>query len=133
MADGDAVGAVLDATVVAHDPVDHLTELAVPGGTFFVPRIERQPGASLRLQVPARDVSLALDPEPRSSILNVLRCEVVDLHASGPGRVTVRLRTLGGESPALLLARITQRSARALELAPGRVVHARVKSVGLLS
>jgi molybdate transport system ATP-binding protein len=133
VADGDALGAVLLATVVAHDDEDHLTELAVPGGTFFVRRVDRAPGARVRVQVPARDVSLALDPEPHSSILNVLRCAVLDLSPAGAGRTTVRLRPLDAPEGTVLLARITTRSARALGLGPGATVFARVKSVGLLS
>jgi molybdate transport system ATP-binding protein len=83
--------------------------------------------------VPARDVSLALDPEPHSSILNVLRCAVLDLSPAGAGRTTVRLRPLDAPEGTVLLARITTRSARALGLGPGATVFARVKSVGLLS
>lgn len=131
LAGGEGIGAVLEARVRAHWDADHLTELEAAGGSLFVRKLERAVGRALRVQIPARDVSLALDPEPRSSILNVLRCAVVDAHAAGPGQVTVRLRA-GGEAGPLLLARITQRSHDALGIAPGVAVYARIKSVGLL-
>lgn len=129
---GDAVGAVLEARVAGHDDADHLTELAVPGGALWVGRLQRQVGEAVRVQVPARDVSLALDPEARSSLLNVLPCAVLELRETDPGRVVVRLQTRA-ENGAVLLARITRRSCAALDLRPGTEVFARVKSVGLLS
>ena len=131
MTGGEAVGAVLQARVEAHDDRDHLTRLSVPGGVFWVGRLDRAVGQAVRVQVPARDVSLALDAEARSSLLNVLRCRVLELRETDPGRVAVRLQTCV-ENGAVLLARITRRSATALELQPGVEVFARVKSVGLL-
>ena len=96
MTGGEALGAVLDAVVVRHHDAEHLTELEVPGGAFFLRRLERSPGDSVRVRVPARDVSLALDPERRSSLLNVLRCSVVEIPrqraGSGCGAVARRQR-----------------------------------------
>ncbi len=130
--DADSIGCVLDATVVAHHDLDALTELRAAGAPWFVRRVDHEPGARVRVLVPARDVSLALDQEPRSSILNVLVGHVQDLRDVSASQVLVRVLCGTGAEHATVLARITRRSARALGLVPGLRVHARVKSVGLL-
>lgn len=120
--------AVLEATVAAHDPQWHLTELRLAAGPLRVPLTDIAPGQTVRLRIKARDVSLTLAPQTGTSILNILPASVDALVDARPGQVTVRL--LAGGQP--LLARLTARSASELELAPGRQVYAQVKSVALL-
>jgi molybdate transport system ATP-binding protein len=87
-------------------------------------------GRPVRLRVLARDVSLARAAQTGTSIVNQLRGTVEaiaeDRH---PALVLVRVR-VGG---APLLARLTRRSAHALELAPGLPVWAQVKTVALMA
>lgn len=118
------VGAVRD-----HDDDDHLTALDVPGGTLWVPRADLAAGTPVRVRIPARDVSLVLAPPDGTSILNILPARVDAVADDGPGRTLVRLDCAG--SP--LLARVTTRSARRLNLKPGLELFAQVKSVALLS
>lgn len=62
------------------------------------------------------------------SALNILPCEVTaQVQDDGPGAL-VQLR--GGDD--LILARVTLRSAIAMDLAPGAPCHAIVKSVSLV-
>jgi molybdate transport system ATP-binding protein len=83
----------------------------------------------VRVRIDARDVSLALVPPDRSSILNVLPARVVELAADpDPAQVLVRLEA--GNEP--LLARITRRSAVTLGLVPGLPLFAQVKAVALM-
>ncbi len=83
----------------------------------------------LRLQIHARDVSLALSAGHDSSILNRLSATVLKLApAQHPAHVLVVLDA-GGEQ---LLARITRRSCDQLALVPGQPVWAQIKSVALL-
>jgi molybdate transport system ATP-binding protein len=123
----DDAGAVIHATVVAHDDADHLTQLAFDGGTLWVGRVDRAPGARLRARAAARDVSVALERPGPSSILNVLPARVLEVRDAGPHFVTVRLAA--GETA--LLARITRRSLVALDLRPGLEVYAQIKGVAL--
>ncbi len=125
--DEDA-GAVLAATVGEHLPEDGLVRLRRAGGELLVPDPGLAAGAALRVRIRARDVSLALHPATDSSILNVLPAEVLDLLVDGEARVVVRLRS--GDD--VLLAAVTRRSARRLELRPGAQVYAQVKSVAVL-
>lgn len=122
-------GTALDARVVAHDAAFGLTRLATPVGDLVVPRLAQPVGAPVRALVRARDVMLCLDRPHAISALNVLPGTVAEVGAgvgAGVGAwVEVRLACGRGG----LLARVTRRSAAELGLAPGRPVHAVIKSV----
>jgi len=119
-------GALLTGEVVMHHP-DGLTELRVSGGVLYLPGIEAAPGTRLRIRIEAQDVILSRDRPEGLSALNILPAVVEAVkHGEGPG-VIVQLR-IGAD---LVLARLTRRSAEALELAPGRACHAIVKSVAV--
>ena len=128
LAHGDEAEAVIRARVIGHDEHDHLSELESSAGKLWVPHVELPLGTTVRLQVRARDVSLALQPLTGSSILNSLPVTVVDVAEDGPSQAVVRLQA-GDE---MLLTRVTRRSQRALAIEPGRHLYAQVKSVALL-
>ena len=118
---------VVEAVVAEHDELYRLTYLDFPGGRFAVEHRPLPQGSPVRLQVFARDVSLALSCEDRSSILNTFPAVVEQVVEEGPSQVTVRL-TLGTVP---LLSRITRKSAVELGLEPGARVFAQAKSVAL--
>lgn len=121
-----AAGAILTARVTGHE-ADGLTRLACDAGPIWLPRVQAAPGTPIRLRILAQDVMLALTPPVGLSALNVLPATVVDIRTGeGPGAL-VRIR-LGGDT---LLARITRRSVAALDLVPGRPVHAVIKAVSV--
>ena len=125
---GDAE-ALIEASVAGHDDSYHLTYLDFPGGRFTVPRKPLAVGSPVRLRVAARDVSLTLERQTGTSILNIFPATVDALGAEGEAQVTVRL-SVGGVP---MLARVTRKSAAALELQPGRPVYAQAKSVAVLA
>ncbi|MEJ5031236.1 molybdenum ABC transporter ATP-binding protein [Comamonas sp. MYb69] len=130
---------LLEGQVCGHDLQDHLWSLQI--GTH--PQLQlhwtqadahyRQ-GERVRLRVLARDVSLSLMPQTGSSILNSLPAVVTALQASSPGQVLVQLRLAPGTGDDMphLLALVSARSARLLQLAPGLRVHAQLKGVAVL-
>lgn len=119
-------GAVLTAAIARHHD-DGLTELAVAGGRLFLPRMDQPPGSQTRVRILAHDVMLATEAPRQISALNILRGEIVALRAgSGPG-VMVQIRC----GTDLLLARITRRSAEALQLVTGKPVYAVIKTVSI--
>jgi molybdate transport system ATP-binding protein len=123
----EAVGAVIEGTVVGHDAHDHLTELAFAGGTLFLPRGDVV-GQRLRCRIGARDVVLTHERQTGSSALNQIRARVIAMaDADHPSQCLVQLDAGGS----VLLARITRRSWYALALAPGSEVWAQVKAVAL--
>ena len=128
LAHGDTAGAVLSATVQRHDPGDHLSLIRFSGGTLLVPQQAIAVGQSVRVRVQARDVSLTLQQQSGTSILNILRATVTAVAPDSPGQVMVAL-DLGGSA---LLARVTQRSAHALGLTPGLTLYAQIKGVAIV-
>jgi len=122
-------GAVLETTVAAHE-TDGLTRLEFPGGRLYIAGDTHVLGSTLRCRIRASDISLALSAPTDSSILNTLSATIVAIAgADTPGHVLVQLQLAGG---ALLLARITERSRKALNILPGLSVIAQVKSVAIL-
>lgn len=117
----------IDGRIRYHDADDGLTAVAWGAETLWIPRISGEPGDNVRLLLHARDISLALEHPTDSSILNSVPAQVRDWFDHGNGQCTVRLDTDTGP----LLARITRRSARLLNLQPGQSLFALVKSVAL--
>ena len=126
---GGGAEALIEARVAGHDRDYGLTWLDFPGGRFSVVHSALEMGSPVRLRLLARDVSLTLEPQAGTSILNIFPATVDDLASDGDARVTVRL--LAGGVP--LLAQITRKSADLLQLASGKRVYAQAKSVAVLS
>ena len=126
---GEDAGVVLDAVVAARDEQWNLAHMEFAGGRVWVRDHGLSVGHAARVRILARDVSLARAPVSGTSILNTLPAVVVDrVDDAHPALTLVKLRV--GDSP--LLARLTRRSAHALELAPGLLVYAQIKAVALI-
>lgn len=122
-------GAVLEARVEGHDEVYGLTRLSTRAGPLLVPRLGLPRGARTRAHIRARDVMVSLDRPESISALNVLPGQVVEV--SGPDAASASVALRLDCNGAMLVARITRKSLDQLALAPGRAVHAVVKSVAL--
>jgi len=138
---GDEAGVVLSGCVGERDARWQLARLDVrhadtgaAAGASDCSVWARDPGLPLgrpvRVRVLARDVSLARTPQTGTSIGNQLHGTVDALadDPTHPALALVRVR-IGGSA---LVARVTWRSAHALELRPGLPVWAQVKSVALM-
>ena len=121
----------LDGLVEAHDAGYGLLTLAVRGGRLFVPGPPVKIGAHRRVRIVAGDVSLALEPSARTSILNVLPARVVSARRVGSHEVVAVIALGADGAGARLLSRLTQKSWESLGLAEGVGVHAQVKAVAL--
>ncbi|WCM86939.1 molybdenum ABC transporter ATP-binding protein [Acidovorax sp. NCPPB 3576] len=130
LAQGDTAATVAEGWVDGYDAADLLMGVRLPGGGVLLVATAHPhpPGTPVRFRVQARDVTVALEAPLHSSVLNVLPARVVALREDGPGLSMVALDAQG--TP--LLARVTQRSARILGLAPGLPVFAQIKGVALL-
>jgi len=82
-----------------------------------------------RLRIVARDVALALDDPSRISIRNHLQVKIERIDQRDAGRSLVACRLADGQ---LLLAEVTPWSVTQLELCPGQLVFALIKSVALM-
>lgn len=129
LAHGGDAEALIEATVAGHDGEYDLTWLDFPGGRLSVIHKALEPGSRVRLRLLARDVSLTLEPQTGTSILNIFPARVEEIVSEGAAQMVVRL--LAGETP--LLARVTRKSCDILQLEPGKLVYAQAKSVAVLS
>jgi len=135
--DHDAA-AIIEATLSGYDTPFNLARLTFPGGRFSVPHPgpenELTKGQPVRLRVLARDVSLTLEQQTGTSILNIVPVTVTALNAENtrqPGAGAQLLVQLDANGVPLL-ARITRKSAVALALEPGKPVFAQIKAIALL-
>jgi molybdate transport system ATP-binding protein len=120
---------LVEAFVDRHDAAFGLTRLRIPGGALTLPGGTHLPvGAKVRVRVPARDVSLTRERATRTSILNVLPGRVTEI--LNPDGVLVLVGVDVGATR--FWARLTRKSVRTLELAPGCEVFVQVKSVALV-
>jgi molybdate transport system ATP-binding protein len=126
--DKDAAS-VWQVTIVGHEAGYHLTRVAFTGGTLNLPAIDVSPGTPLRVQIYARDVSIALEKPCSTSILNVLLAIITGLVEDRGGQSIVRLQ-VGNQS---LLAHITRKSASLLGLQIGMAVYVQIKGTSILN
>ncbi|WP_028696059.1 molybdenum ABC transporter ATP-binding protein [Pseudomonas cremoricolorata] len=132
LSQSEDAGVVLEGTVSGHDPAYQLLDLRLPGTDAPLLRIAHPAqalGSSVRVKVQARDVSLSLDADSTSSILNRIAVRVRECRpAENPAHVLVALDAAGSA----LLARITRYSADQLQIHPGQALWAQIKSVAIL-
>ncbi len=123
----DDAAAVIEASVVDVDSHGLLT-LDTPVGALYAHGRQPPPGVHVRVRVQARDVSIALSRPADSSVLNIVAATLEQLTVLPSGQLQLRLRA----GKARLLARVSQQSARRLELREGLPVWAQIKAVALL-
>lgn len=126
---GAGAEALVAAKVHGFDSEFSLNFLDFPGGRFTVPGVALPIGSEVRLRVAARDVSLTLNLQEDTSILNIFSATVTSLLPEGDAQMVVHL-DVGGVP---LLAHVTRKSADVLDLSPGKSLYAQVKSVAVLS
>jgi molybdate transport system ATP-binding protein len=128
LAHGERAASLIQAKVGEHDEHYNLTTIDFSGGQFFVPRKQLPVGCDVRLRVEARDVSLTVERQSDTSILNILPAIVDEISDENDAQVIVRLKV--GDD--LLLSCVTKKSADLLQLQQGKKIYAQIKSVALL-
>ncbi|MGC1331239.1 TOBE domain-containing protein, partial [Pseudomonas sp.] len=129
---GDDAGVIIQGRVWDYDPAYQLLSLGLPDSLQHI-RVAHGPlavGSALRVKVQARDISLSLDGQGHSSILNRLPVTVTGQRvADNSAHVLVSLEADG--TP--LLARITRYSWDQLGLGVGSAAWAQIKAVAVLA
>ncbi|KGJ03354.1 molybdate transport system ATP-binding protein [Paracoccus halophilus] len=115
-------GALISARVVGTES-DGMIRAATAGGEILLPAMPAAEGRQLRLRILAHEVILSREAPRGLSALNVLPVRITRMR---DGLVQL---ALGDER---MLAQVTPRSAKALDLRPGIACHAIVKSVSVL-
>ena len=125
---GDDAGVVLAGRIGRQDEHFGLTRIDIGTHALWVTRHPGTPGQTLRVQVAARDVGVALEPPQSSSVLNVLPATVSARVDDDHGGTLLRLDA----GDFILLSRVTRKSATELGLSPGRRAFAMIKGVAVL-
>ncbi|MGH6930668.1 MAG: TOBE domain-containing protein [Dongiaceae bacterium] len=123
-------GSLIRARVESHDDRFGVTHLAFDGGHLRTTKLDLAVGSEVRVNVRARDVSVALTPPLNISILNILPARIVEMTVNDGNHVDLRL-ALGNERRAMISARLTAQSVHDLQLAVGRDVCALVKAIAI--
>jgi len=124
---GEEAGSVISGNIAEYDAQYDLTKISFSGGDLWLPGNLGTIGNTLRLRIRANDISLNRDLARRSSILNLLEVVVEDIQDT-PGP-TQLVRIVAGQER--LIARITRRSIKELNLQPGDTVIAQVKAAAV--
>ena len=120
--------AIIETTPGDYDPEFDLTPLQFDGSELQVPGNITASEGKLRVRILARDVSITLDRQSDTSILNIVPATVLEIAEEGGAQVLLRLDAGG----TVILARITRKSAATLQIEPGQQVYAQIKTVALL-
>jgi molybdate transport system ATP-binding protein len=122
--------AIIEATVFKHDENYQLTELRTNENLpLFVTRMFVSIGNTVRIRIPARDISITLEAATDSSILNILPATIDAIENTDKAKLLVRL-DIGGQH---LLARLTKKSVDRLQLNGGKTIYAQIKTAALLT
>ncbi|HLN11382.1 MAG TPA: molybdenum ABC transporter ATP-binding protein [Xanthobacteraceae bacterium] len=124
---------VLQGRVAAFDPNDDLTALGIDGETLLVPNRVGEAGTTRRIRIAATDVSLAVDRPSLTTILNILPVRIADVHPLDHGQINVLVTIGHREGGPRLLARVTRRAQRVLNLGRGQDVYAQIKAVSVIA
>jgi molybdate transport system ATP-binding protein len=118
LAYGNDAEALIEAVVAGHDDEYDLTLLDFSGGRFTVSRHDLPVGHPVRVRVIARDVSLTLEHQSGTSILNIFPATIEEITPAGSAQMMIKL--MSGD--VTLLARVTRKSASVQDLKPGKLV-----------
>jgi molybdate transport system ATP-binding protein len=123
----DAVGAIVDGTVLGTDSSSGLMRVRVGCGELNVQATNAEPGARLRVQLLARDLIVATQVPQHLSVRNILK-GVITAVMSDDAESDLVAMDIGGT---LIMARVTKAATRELGLEPGTQAWALVKAVSL--
>jgi molybdate transport system ATP-binding protein len=123
----DAVGAIIDGSVLGVDPSSGLTRVRVGHGELHVQTTAAAPGQNLRVQLLARDLIVATEAPRHLSVRNILPGVIAAVTSDSADSDLIAI-DIGG---VLIMARVTQAATRELALTPGLPAWALVKAVSL--
>lgn len=127
------LSSLFEAKIESHHPHYALSKVLLDNTvSLWVQKVEVEPGATLRLQIHASDVSITKEKARDSSIRNIIPATVaaVDGCQQHPDRQTVTVGLTLGQG-CVLRANITQWALDDLALGVGQRVYAQIKGVSI--
>lgn len=126
----DDIGIVLECDILEIDAQWQLIRVAFNGGQLWLPKGQEEIlHSQCRLRILASDISVTLQSQVDSSILNQLPAEVIETVPEETWATTL-LKVKTGDT--ILLARITNKSLSQLALSSGKKVWIQVKSAAII-
>jgi molybdate transport system ATP-binding protein len=125
----DALGAIVDGTVLGADPSSGLMRVKVGNGELRVRTADVAAGAKLRVQLLARDLIVATQAPQHLSVRNSLGGVISSVSSDDADSDLIAI-DIGGT---VIMARVTKAATNELALKPGLPVWALVKAVSLRS
>lgn len=112
---------------------DHLTELHYGDEIFWVRNTGLKENSTMRLQIPANEISISLNKIEHSSVLNHVKVSIIDIGDDNSGQRLLSIKTIQAEMTEQhkLLAKITSRSVNRLGLKIGTECYANFKAVAV--
>ena len=123
----DAVGAIIDGTVLGMDPLSGLTRVQVGYGELQLRTDGVMVGEKMRVQLLARDLIVATRAPQYLSVRNHLMGIVTSVVSDDADSDLIAI-DVGGTT---IMARVTKAATRELSLQPGITVWALIKAVSL--
>ena len=133
IARGSGASTMLEARVCHFDAADGLTELETDGARLLVPGRVGEIGTTHRLRIAATDVSLAPTSPSVTTILNVVPVRIHEIQGLDEAQMNVVVTVGHRDEGTKLLARVTRRAHRILQLGPGQDAYAQIKAVSLVA
>lgn len=124
----DEQGAVSVLLGKPGDLIDGLQQIHLGSDSLWIKPMPHNNEATIRLRMPARDVSIALQNPEQISITNHLWVRIIDIITQPSGLLLIRLQLQDGQC---LFSEIANASASRLNLEVGRQVYALIKSVAI--
>src|SRR3984957_4958220 len=125
----DAVGAIIDGTVLGADLSSGLVRVKVGNGELKLQTAATSAGAKLRVQLLARDLIVATEAPRNLSVRNTLSGVITSVSSDDADSDLIAI-DIGGP---VIMARVTKAATSELALKPGLPVWALVKAVSLRS
>jgi len=126
---GDEAGTVLTATVDKIDTRWNLASIRFNGGSVWIRDCGYLQGALVRIRILARDVSIASNYPSLTSIQNIFEGEVDSIGNDEHHSLSLVKIKVGAS---FILARLTRRALRQLEIVVGKKIWAQVKSAAII-
>ena len=120
---------VIQAELLEHDESYGLSYFSFASSRLSVQQSNLLIGQIARLRIAASDVSLTLEHQVDTSILNIFPATVLEISSDDRSQALVRLNVFDQ----ILLSRVTKKSVKLLDLHVGKNVYAQAKSVALMA
>ena len=129
MAGGQSATTIVEGCVAHYDEQYHLTQITLEQHSLWLAQGNLVQGSKVRLCIAANDISISLNDNNQSSILNRLPANIQKILPDSEAGLSLIQLNVDGQK---LVAKVTDKSIHNLQLQPGMWVWAQIKSAAIL-